>query len=88
MHIFSIRTPISGQPHYWNAAMDRDVKIFLHAPAAIPEVELMGRSYDLKKNLKHQAHVIIHSGCITEVTLKFPLKGKMIVLWTASEEKQ
>lgn len=48
MHIFSIRTPISGQPHYWNAAVDRDVKIFPHAPAANPEVESMGRSYDLK----------------------------------------
>lgn len=48
MHIFSIRTPISGEPHYWNAAVDRDVKIFPHAPAANPEVESMGRSYDLK----------------------------------------
>lgn len=40
------------------------------------------------KYLKHQAHVIIHSGCITEVTLKLPLKGKMIMPWTALEEKQ
>lgn len=35
------------------------------------------------KYLKHQAHVIFHSGCIMEVTLKLPLEGKVIMLWTA-----
>jgi hypothetical protein len=34
------------------------------------------------KCLKHQAHVIFHSGCPEDVTLKFPLAGRLIVLWT------
>lgn len=39
------------------------------------------------KYLKHQAHVIFHSDCVLEVTLKFALERNLIIAVDCSREE-